>query len=621
MARKRIIAVAAAQRTDHRLPILAGTFLILAAMVVFGALAHASQFVPFGQSAASQAATGNTVPQVLSAADTVLYRRIFDLQEDGKWSRADREIKRLRNPILMGHVLYQRYMHPTKYRSKYEELHLWLKKYADLPGASRVYALAVKRHIQGWKQPAKPKRGYISGNGDSEGRVFVAPFKAKKHRSAAQNRQVRGLQRQMRRLIRHGRPTAAYTILKRKSVKRLFNRVEYDEARWWIAAGYFFAGKDHEAYELAAASAARSRTYVEIADWTAGLAAWRLGDMDAAKAHFEELARSTSASSWNIAAGAYWAARVQLVTKKPQNVTEMLNIAAQYPRTFYGLLSARLLARDLDFTWSMPALDPAARDRILHLPAVQRAIALQQVGRSDLAEQEIRKLYPRADRQTQAGLVVLAQQIDLPAASMRLGVDMRDRLGKHVDSALYPVPQWEPEGGYQVDRALVFAFMRRESGFNPEAKSHVGARGLMQLMPRTASFVAGDKSLRGKNRSKLYDPTYNISLGQQYLSYLLNYEGVNNNLFLLAAAYNGGPGNLRKWLHNMKNRQDPLMFIESIPALETRIFIEKVLTNFWIYRIRLDQDVPSLDAIAAGNWPYYLSLDSKTITVAQHVEN
>ncbi len=621
MARKRTIALAAADTTEFRLRILVGTIAILAALAFYAVAAGAKSVAPFGQADTPQPAEAGEAAAVLSAADVVLYRRIFDLQDGGQWARADREIKRLRNKILMGHVLYQRYMHPTHYRSKYKELHMWLKAYADHPGAARVYALAVKRHAKGWKRPTKPARGYISGNGDSEGRTIVTSFKAKKKRTASQEKQVRSLKRQMRRLIRRGRPTAAYKVLNRKNVKRLFNQVEYDQARWWIAASYFFAGKDQEAFDLASASAKRSRRFVEIADWTAGLAAWRLGKMDAAQMHFEQLARSSSASGWNVAAGAYWAARVQLVTKNPQNVTEMLNIAAQHPRTFYGLLSARLLARELEFSWSHPPLDPAVQDRVAKLPTAQRAIALQQIGRNDLAEKEIRTHYPRADRESQAGLLALAQRINLPAASLRLGVDMRDRLGTHVDAALYPVPHWEPEGGFQVDRALVYAFMRRESGFNTKAKSRVGARGLMQLMPRTASFVAGDKSLRGKNRQKLYDPTFNIGLGQQYLSYLLNYEGVNNNLFLLAAAYNGGPGNLKKWLRNMNHRRDPLMFIESIPALETRIFIEKVLTNFWIYRVRLGQDVPSLDAIAAGNWPYYLSLDSKTITVAQNVKN
>ena len=78
----------------------------------------------------------------------------------------------------------------------------------------------------------------------------------------------------------------------------------------------------------------------------------------------------------------------------------------------------------------------------------------------------------------------------------------------------------------------------------------------------------------------------------------------------MAAAWNGGPGNLNKWLSNTDHMDDPLFFIESIPSLETRIFIEKVLANLWIYRDRLGQPTPSLDAIAAGQWPIYKSLDN-----------
>ena len=81
------------------------------------------------------------------------------------------------------------------------------------------------------------------------------------------------------------------------------------------------------------------------------------------------------------------------------------------------------------------------------------------------------------------------------------------------------------------------------------------------------------------------------------------------NLFMLAVAYNGGPGNLRKWVRELTSNTDPLFFIESIPAGETRDFIEGVLTNLWIYRHRLGQDTPSLDAAAAGKWPVYEALE------------
>ena len=85
---------------------------------------------------------------------------------------------------------------------------------------------------------------------------------------------------------------------------------------------------------------------------------------------------------------------------------------------------------------------------------------------------------------------------------------------------------------------------------------------------------------------------------------------------MLTVAYNGGPGNLRKWIRELTENTDPLFFIESIPARETRGFIEGVLTNLWIYRHRLGQDTPSLDAAASGKWPVYQGLESSTEQVA-----
>ena len=73
----------------------------------------------------------------------------------------------------------------------------------------------------------------------------------------------------------------------------------------------------------------------------------------------------------------------------------------------------------------------------------------------------------------------------------------------------------------------------------------------------------------------------------------------------MAAAWNGGPGNLNKWRKATEYMNDPLFFIESIPVRETRNFIEHVLSNLWIYRNRLGQKIPSLDAVAAGEWPQY----------------
>ena len=143
----------------------------------------------------------------------------------------------------------------------------------------------------------------------------------------------------------------------------------------------------------------------------------------------------------------------------------------------------------------------------------------------------------------------------------------------------------------------------------------------MQLMPRTAGFVAKDRRYRGAKRSHLFRPEVNLELGQKYVEMLLANPKIKGDLFQLAVAWNGGPGNLSKWLRRTDYRNDPLLFIEGIPSKETRIFIERVLANLWIYRDRLGQPKPSLDAIAAGEWPLYTPLDRPSLTLANKVAN
>src|SRR3546814_21035974 len=84
-----------------------------------------------------------------------------------------------------------------------------------------------------------------------------------------------------------------------------------------------------------------------------------------------------------------------------------------------------------------------------------------------------------------------------------------------VDAALYPIPPWQPASGFTVARALIYAMMRQESGFNTRALSPDGARGLMQLMPRTASYIAQNRPYHGTARHEHYDPSLNLDLAQR----------------------------------------------------------------------------------------------------------
>ncbi len=548
--------------------------------------------------------TTNITPTVLSSDDVALYRKIFKAQEKGHWKTADKHIKKLDNKILMGHVLYQRYLHPTAYRSKYSELRRWMSKYADHPGASRIYRLAVKRRPSGASRPERPlRRAY------RERQVQVGETTTPRRRT----RRVRAINRHIKTLNRRGRPTAAYNYLHEKRTSKDLRRNEFDDALGWIAASYYREGVDTKAARIAEKVAARNRGEVPLSDWTAGLANFRMHNYAKSADHFSHLARSRVVSQGTRAAGAFWAARGYLIEGQPEKVIDMLEIAAQDPHTFYGVLATRQLGRELPLNWSEPTLTQRELDALLAYAPVKRAVALSQIGQTHSADQEILRAHGRLPANLDRALVALTTKVELPASQVQIAERIQDQ---PFDLARYPVPNYEPTGGYTVDKALIYALMRQESRFKARAKSRAGARGLMQIMPRTASFVARDRSLARSKRDKLLDPSFNIALGQKYIRTLMNSLGSDNNLYMLMVSYNAGPGNLRKWKRKTNFRDDPLLFIESIPSRETRGYIEHVLTNYWIYRKRFGQPTPSLDAAAANVWPTYVPLDRVEVPVA-----
>ncbi|MBT3764914.1 MAG: lytic transglycosylase domain-containing protein, partial [Rhodospirillales bacterium] len=142
------------------------------------------------------------LPPPLSSSDAALYQKIFSLQETGQWKRADKLVKRLGDPLLMGHVLSQRYLHPTKYRSQYKELKDWMAKYADHPRARQLYKLALRRKPARWRGPKSPYRWAIMGI--SGGSVKAMPKPPRKRLSSSQRRQAAQLKRRIRWHLRKG---------------------------------------------------------------------------------------------------------------------------------------------------------------------------------------------------------------------------------------------------------------------------------------------------------------------------------------------------------------------------------------------------------------------------------
>ncbi len=553
------------------------------------------------------------LPKLLSKRDAAFYGSVFALQREGRWDEADSLIKRIRNRLLMGHVRFQRLMHPTLYRSSYGELWTWMEQYADHPGARRIFRLAKRRQPKGWKSPRPPARGVLVSEVKSDPVPAVSQPRRNgrrpgppdpEGRPGARSPKVRETQQRVRALVSEGHVTEALAFLEGQRL----DATSFDESLAWIAKGYFFWNEDRKALKTATRAVARSGQRVPLGYWWGGLAAWRLGEYLEAAKYFRVLAESKSVTPWLVSAGGYWASRAYRAAGESRRAAPMLRAAARHPRTFYGLLAITALGKQPAFDFGMRRLSASDLEALMAMKPVRRALALSHVGEHVRAGAELRRFAHRLSPRLALVMLSLASESGLADLSYRTAESLLLRTGIPVDSALYPLPIWEPDGGYTLDRAVLFAVMRQESKFRADARSSSGAWGLMQLMPRTAGVMAG-RRYRGAHRHELMDPVLNVTLGQKYLRYLLSREGIDGNIFYALSAYNSGPARLREWQRKVDYRNDPLLFIESIPSRETRIFIERVLTNLWIYRMRFGQPIRSLETIVSGGWPRYVPMD------------
>jgi soluble lytic murein transglycosylase-like protein len=356
--------------------------------------------------------------------------------------------------------------------------------------------------------------------------------------------------------------------------------------------------------------AQRETELTPVAHWEAGLGAWRGNRMAEAREHFETLARVAPASSWLRSAGAFWAARVAQRLHRRDHFSHWLRAAAEQPRTFYGVIARRLLGVDSDLDFAVEPFTALDARVVTSLGAGRRALGLIQIEQRPRAAEELRALASGNSPALLQSLAGVADRAELPALSLQLANTLAEADGRTHDRVFYPLPRWTPKDGFTVDRALLFALMRQESLFVPRTTSGAGAEGLMQLMPATAHEMAERKGVSIDEHGALADPELNLTLAQEYVRVLLGDPRVKNNLLLFALAYNRGP-NAAQRLQPLAEecRKDPLLFLESVPSQETRTFTKHVLTNYWIYRHRLDQPTRDLDALAHGKWPTYIAYD------------
>ncbi|HEX5280769.1 MAG TPA: lytic transglycosylase domain-containing protein [Micropepsaceae bacterium] len=527
---------------------------------------------------------------VLSPADVSTYRDIFAAEKSGQVAKSEALVKELSDTSLVGYVLEERFL-GAHYHARFAELKNWLHNYGDLSGADKIYKLAARRAPKGTSVPA-PVRAHWRGV-DNEPSAFED--------TNPERQAVRRLETQLRTLTRQDRPEAAETLWKRASTHTRLTEADFDRLGAFVGTAYLGEQKDKQALSICGDVIAKNGNTALQCHWVSGLASYRLGDYAAAADHFETVVNNSRVPR-TYSAAAFWAARSHMRNGDPARVVTLYQRAASEPDTFYGLLALRVLGRDMNAQFADPALDTVSFAQLMQDRAAHRAVAMWQIGRTDFIETELSRAFGEISSDLDPAFAGLARDLGAPSLELRAAemAAPERRL-----TSLYPVPPYKPEGGYTVDQAVILAFAKQESRFQPAATSKAGARGVMQIMPQTAVTITHDRSLAGRNKDRLDDPVYNLTLGQNYLQDLL--EKQNGNLFSIAAAYNAGEGNLSKWQSQQDANADPMLFIETIPLAETRDYIKRVMTNLWMYRLRLGEPVTGLDDAAGGAWPIYHS--------------
>jgi len=526
------------------------------------------------------------LPTVLSSADVERYQRIIAAQAGGNFADADADIRELRDKTLLGYMLAQRYL-SASYRPTQDELASWLREYNDHPDAPGVYRLAASRGAA----DLTPS----SFVGSSRGGRGIAPDT---HTMGGGSVQAETTRARLARMIEDQGFDAARRLLAASQGVLPADEV----ARWQseIANRQLQAGNvDQPVGEISDERPS--------ATWTAGIAAFRKGSYSQAARLFEQVADASSSRAYSsvLSAGAFWAARAHLLAGNPERFSLWMKRAAIYDRTFYGLLALKTLGVDLKPQWKPAELDRERRRLLLDSAAGKRGVALLQLRAISNAETEFFAAAIDADVKIVEAVLAIAEKARLSALALRVGNASRERPERieGLDNALFPLPPYTPREGFVVEPALVYGFMRQESAFNPRARSYVGAMGLMQLMPGTANEVVR-QFLPDRAGTNPYEPSFNVSMGQQYIRSLLGGSGYSNDLIKVVAAYNAGPGNVNRWMVS-DTANDPLLFAASIPLNETRGFVEAVMSNFWIYQLRTGKPTPTLDQLAQNQWPRY----------------
>lgn len=542
-------------------------------------------------------ASANDEVQPLTGKDA--YRVIFAALRASNWAEAkSRALTLDRNDPVRAVALSEIYTAKNSPRTELFDLLELLNTANWLPNADQLGRMAQKRGAE--LIPDGPRVRQLMYLGTAPRRAYL---KATKEDAAAQ-----ALVAQITPYIKADNPAGAEALLGNGEIGLSPDGIA--EARQRIAWSYYIENDDAGARRLAsrALESGASNDWTMQAHWTIGLSAWRQNDPRGAAQSFEQVAARATNDDMR-AAGAYWAARAWMNAGQPARVEGLLKQAARQSDSFYGMLARETLG----IAAPAPAANPLLSSSVADKPAVRAAVALHGIGEDDLADELLRRQAAIGEPKDFDALISLTDTLNMPETQLWLA--HHGPAGHEPDSfARFPMPNWQPSGGWRVDPALVFAHALQESNFRASAVSAAGARGLMQVMPGTAREVAGSPD-------QLFTPSTNMEYGQRYLEKLRDSSATGGLLPKVMAAYNAGPAPVERWNSEVRDGGDPLLFMESLPYYETRAYVNIVMRNYWMYELREDGRADALTAMAQGKWPAFPTMkNGKVVALSYRIK-
>jgi soluble lytic murein transglycosylase len=363
-----------------------------------------------------------------------------------------------------------------------------------------------------------------------------------------------------------------------------------DGDQWWIERRFVSRtlldlGDAKTAYRVASAAAVPSRENYRVEQqFTSGWIALRfLNDASTALVHFAKAGQGTS-NPIRLARASYWQGRAAEALGKTNDAHAYYETAARYSTAYYGQLArARLGLKDIVIR---PSPDPASA----RMDVVRAIEVLYAIGERDLIAGGITEFGERSmDMATLAAVgEVAARQKDARAMAL-LGKAALAR-GLPLDRFAFPtvgLPDYRAVGP-AVEPGVVYAIARQESSFNPRAISSAGAVGLMQVTPAAGRSVANKFGVPYDEKRLLDDQPYNVQLGAAELGDLIKYY--RGSYIIAFAGYNAGRGRVKEWIAKYGDPRDPKIdpidWVERIPFSETRNYLQRVLENLQVYRVR-----------------------------------